>query len=74
MTAKLQAIADAADIIVNGYCFTQTEAGISVLNLNAPDKAALLKSNGEMIETSMDDIELEIVRDYLKRNLKYMVA
>ena len=74
MTSKLQAIADNADVIVNGYAFTKADDRIFVLNLNKPDRAAVLRSSGEVLETSMDDIELSIVTEYLQRNLKYMEA
>lgn len=74
MTSKLQAIADNADVIVNGYAFTKSDDRIFVLNLNKPDRAAVLRSSGEVLETSMDDIELSIVTEYLQRNLKYIEA
>ena len=74
MTSKLQAIADNADVIVNGYAFTNSDDRIFVLNLTKPDRAAVLRSSGEVLETSMDDIELSIVTEYLQRNLKYMEA
>ena len=74
MTSKLQAIADNADVIVNGYAFTKSDDRIFVLNLNKPDRVAVLRSSGEVLETSMDDIELSIVTEYLQRNLKYMEA
>lgn len=74
MTSKLQAIADNADVIVNGYAFTKSNDRISVLNLNKSDRAAVLRPSGEVLETSMDDIELSIVTEYLQRNLKYMEA
>ncbi len=74
MTSKLQAIADNADVIVNGYAFTKSDDRIFVLNLNKPDRAAVLRPSGEVLETSMDDIELSIVTEYLQRNLKYMEA
>ena len=74
MTSKLQAIADNADVIVNGYAFTKSDDRIFVLNLNKPDRAAVLRSSGAVLETSMDDIELSIVTEYLQRNLKYMEA
>ncbi len=74
MTAKLKQIADDADVIVNGYAYKRIGGNVSVLNLNNPDKAALMQPNGEVLETSMDDIELSIVRSYLQRSLKYMEA
>lgn len=34
-------VADEADMIVNGYAFTQNEEGCRVLNLNRPDKSTV---------------------------------
>ncbi len=65
-------VADDADVIINGYAFTRKESGIAVLNLNKPEKASFFSDSGEVLETSMDDIELCIVQGYLKRSLKYM--
>lgn len=63
-------IADHADMIVNGYAFTKCNHGYRVLNLNRPDKAAVISNTGDILETSMDDIELHIVSDYFERNKK----
>ena len=68
----IKTIADKADIIVNGYAFTRSEKSIRVLNLNVPNKAAVFNNNGELLETTMDDIELSIVSRYLQHNMKYM--
>ncbi len=65
-------IADKADIIINGYAFTRNEGRIQVLNLNSPDKAVVFSSDGQVLETTMDDIELSIASRYLQQNLKYM--
>lgn len=65
-------IADAADVIVNGYAFTSSDGKYKILNLNRPDKAAVATATGEIIETNMDDIEIKIVSEYLARNLKFM--
>lgn len=69
---KIKELADNAEVIICGYAFSKCENGISVLNLNAPDHAAVFSNEGEMLETSMDDIELSIVRDYLEKSKKYM--
>lgn len=61
-------VADTADMIVNGYAFTQTNGQIRVLNLNRPASACVLSASGELLETTMDDIELAIVQDYYARN------
>ena len=65
-------VADAAEVIVNGYAFTKTGENVKVLNLNRPEKAAYLSQSGEVLETSMDDVELDIVLDYYQKNRKYM--
>ena len=65
-------VADKADVIINGYAFTRNEDRIQVLNLNSPNKAAVFSSDGQMLETTMDDIELSIASRYLQQNLKYM--
>ncbi|WP_288983813.1 DUF7723 family protein [Treponema succinifaciens] len=71
-TEKIKELADNAEVIICGYAFSKCENGISVVNLNAPDHAAVFSNEGEMLETSMDDIELSIVRDYLEKSKKYM--
>ena len=69
---KIAAIADAADMIVNGYAFSVWNEGYRVLNLNRLDRAAVLSKDGEVLETSMDDIELAIVRDYFHSNRRFL--
>lgn len=65
---NLRDIADEADMIVNGYAFTLEGGLIRVLNLRMPSSAAVFSRDGEMLETNMDDIEISIVDDYLRRN------
>ncbi len=68
----LKKIADTADMIINGYAFTKYNGNIRILNLNNPAKAAVISRDGEVLETDMDDIELAIIKDYYRRNGKYM--
>jgi len=56
----IKTIADKADVIINGYAFTRKDDCIHVLNLNSPDKAVVFNMGGEVLETTMDDIELSI--------------
>lgn len=65
-------VADTAEIIVNGYAYTTFGVNVRVLNLNKPYKATVFSKNGEVLETSMDDIELDIILGYYERNRKYM--
>ena len=68
----IKTIADKADVIVNGYAFTREDDRIRVLNLNSPDKAVVFSTDGEVLETTMDDIELSIASRYLQQNLNFM--
>ena len=70
--ADIKQVADAADMIVNGYAFTQCPEGYRVLNLNRPDRAVVFSKDGNVLETSMDDIEVRIAGDYLEKNRKFM--
>lgn len=65
---NVQQVADAADMIVNGYAFNRCPEGFRVLNLNRPDRAVVFSPAAEVLETSMDDIEIQIVRGYLEKN------
>ena len=65
-------IADEADLIVNGYAFTKCDMGYRVLNLNRTDHTVVLSEDGEIIEATMDDIEIQIVQDYYAKNRKFM--
>lgn len=64
-------VAENADMIVNGYAFTKISAGIQAVNLERCT-ACVFNSDDIVIESSMDDIELEIVTEYYKRNKKFM--
>ena len=65
-------IAEAADMIINGYAFTRSDDNVRVLNLNSVGSAAVIGKDNEVIETSMDDIELDIVMNYYKRNKAFL--
>ena len=65
-------IADNADVIINGYAVKKIELGYSVVNLNKQNCAAVFSKEMEMLETSMDDIQLEIAKKYLIKAIGYM--
>lgn len=71
MQLDIKKIADGADMIINGYAFTNENGWIRVLNLNRPNHAAVIY-NEKIVETNMDDIENEIVMDYYKDNREFM--
>ena len=69
---KIETIADSAEMIINGYAFVKDGNNVKVINLNNTDKALLMDNTGDVLETSMNDIEIDIVLDYYHRNKKYM--
>ena len=60
-----------SDMIVNGYAFNRLGENVRIVNLNTGGAVVLLP-DGTVSEASMDDVELSIVRDYYRRNSKFM--
>lgn len=70
---EINAVCADAGMVVCGYAFTRKEnATIQVLQLQAPHHALVLSPEDEVMETSMDDVELDIVLGYWQINRKYM--
>ena len=70
----LKQISDDADMIVCGFAYKKTDEGIRVFDLNNCKGAAVISSDGTLIETNMDDIEFSIAQKYYISNAKYMEA
>lgn len=72
-TEEIEKIADDADFVVSGYAFTRRNDGfVSILNLSHPDCAMVVDTDGNIIETNMDDIEQKIVLDLCNKNLQFL--
>ena len=69
--SEIEKVAQIADFIVNGYSFICKDGKVRVLNLNDTARAAVLDTNGEVLETSMDDIEISIVQAYWEKNKQF---
>ena len=69
--SEIEKVAQLADFIVNGYSFICENTQIRVLNLTDTSRAAVLDLNGEVLETSMDDIEISIVQAYWEKNKQF---
>lgn len=70
---ELSSVSNLADMIVCGYVFTKMEdTNVRVLDLKEPHHALLMTSQGKVLETTMDDVELSIVLGYWKKNQKYL--
>ena len=68
MQLDIKDVADAADMIINGYAYTQEGKYIRILNLNRPNHIY----DDKIVETNMDDIENQIVLDYYLNNKQFM--
>ena len=70
---ELLKVSSDADMIVCGYAFTKTEdSNIRVLDLKEPHHALLMSPQGEILETTMNDVELSIVEGNCDKNRKYV--
>ena len=69
--SEIEKVAQLADFIVNGYSFICENTQIRVLNLNDTSRAAVLDPDGDVLETSMDDIEISIVQAYWEKNKQF---
>jgi len=65
--AKMKEVADAADMVVNGYAYTFIGDNIRILNLRT-GKAALVTPSREISETNMDDMDIGVAMRYLVDN------
>ena len=68
----IEKIAEQADVIISGYAFIKNQDDIKVVNLNNCKSVAVFQCDQTMIETNMDEIELEIAKKYMLSSLKYM--
>ena len=72
MINDLKTIADGADMIIDGYAFTKCDSGYKIIDLNNMKSAMVVNFKDEVIETTMDDIEIGIVMNLYKRNKKFV--
>ncbi len=72
--ADIERIADEAEVIICGFALSRCEEGVRVFNLNNGHGAAVLKEDGTLIETNMDEIQLALAVKYMKQGLRYMGA
>ncbi len=70
MTVK--EIADAADVIIDGYAVELLERGVRITNLHDLDHVTFVSPKGEVLETTMDDIELHIAMKYYDSAMSYV--
>jgi len=66
-------IADAADMIVDGFAVLRHELGYRIINLNSGN-VVVVSLKYKVLESSMDEIEEVIALRNLKDNLEFLVA
>lgn len=71
--AQAAKIADAADLVVGGYAMMKHELGIRIVNLNSGNALIVSKAD-DVLETSMEDLEVAVALDYLRVNRSFMEA
>lgn len=63
MLLSVKDIADNDNMIINGYAYTKDGDYIRALNLNCLNNVAVIYKD-IIIETNMNDIEIQIALDY----------
>ena len=71
--AQAARVADLADLIVGGYAMMRHELGFRIVNLNSGN-ALIVSKDYNVLETSMEDLEVAVALDYLKLNRSFMEA
>ncbi len=64
-------ILDNAIIVVNGYAFSKCDIGYRIFS-SWTKHAVVLSEDGVVLESSMDEIEEEIAKDYFKKDKKFL--
>ena len=67
----IDTIASQAELIIGGFAVLVRKDSIKVVNLNTRVGAAVFTLDGMLIETNMDDIELDIARDMMAEAITY---
>ena len=70
---KAMAIAEASDLVLNGYAVTRDGENFRVVNLKT-GKAAYVMGSGALSETNMDEVEFAIAVRIVSENRKYITA
>ena len=70
---KAQKIADAADMIVDGFAVLRHELGYKIVNLNSGN-VVVISPKFNVLESSMDEIEETMAIRNLTENLEFLAA
>ncbi len=69
---NLERVIEQADMISLGYAFTIKGPFIRVLNLYNPECAAVIEHDGAVVETNMNDRELQKMLQVYQKNKEFL--
>ena len=65
---EIEKICNGSDMIVCGYAFSRTDnSNVRVVDLNEPHHASVMTTDGDVLETTMNHVEISIVKEYWKK-------
>ena len=70
---KAKKIADAADMVVDGFAVLRHELGYRIVNLNSGN-VVVVSVKYEVLESSMDEIEEAMAIRNLTENIEFLAA
>lgn len=70
---KAQKIADAADMIVDGFAVLRHDLGYRIVNLNSGN-VVVVSRKFKVLESSMDEIEETMAIRNLTENIEFLAA
>ena len=70
---KAKKIADAADMVVDGFAVLRHELGYRIVNLNSGN-VVVVSPKYEVLESSMDEIEEALAIRNLTENIEFLAA
>lgn len=71
MENDVKKILDDAIIVVNGFAFNKCDLGYAIFNSRTKHTAVISK-DGEVLASSMDDIELQIAKKYFESDKEFL--
>ncbi len=69
---NLERVIEQADMVSLGYAFTIKGRFIRVLNLYNPECAAVIEHDGAVVETNMNDRELQKMLQVYQKNKEFL--
>jgi len=70
---KAKAIADAAEMVVDGFAVLRHDLGFRIVNLNSGN-VVVVSDKFKVLESSMDEIEETIAIRNLTENIEFLAA